>query len=269
MKGTDIIEPQDSFLSNKVFEEISYIRIFYDSISQECWRWIPNGVSTSFPILNYNQYVFSSLEGTLDTIQTILKKNRITDALVLVRKYFDDVLVSIYMDVYRKEHFDLENNYSVEDAEKWIKDKYRIPTLKGILKLLKKSSYTKELYPFFGWETYLKRNRELLDDYVHSNRFQSFLLNCHNYIPNREKWLDNVSIILSQIFTMHLSFLFCLNSEYFIASDFMDSLDEGIPAPEGSDHWIAPNAQEAFDKYIKSHTALANYIKKKSFLNID
>ena len=81
--------------------------------------------------------------------------------------------VEIYIDVTRKEKFDFENNFVVQDVEEWIRGRHRIPKLETLLGILKKSSSTKDIYPFFGWDSYLKRYRQLLDDSVHSNRFRA------------------------------------------------------------------------------------------------
>ena len=49
----------------------------------------------------------------------------------------------------------------------------------------------------------------------------------------------------------------------------MDYLELGEIPPEGSDQWLAPFAQEAFDKYIKNHSKLAVYIKNNCSLEIN
>lgn len=137
------------------------------------------------------------------------------------------------------------------------------------MKCLEKSEQTKDLYPLFGWDTYLKKNRELLDDSVHSNRFLRMLLNCNTvYIENRERHLVNCEIILNQLFLLHLSFIFHLNPQYLMASDYMDYMDEGMTPPTGCENWIATFAQDAFDKVIKPHKSIANFILSKCYLKI-
>ena len=44
-------------------------------------------------------------------------------------------------------------------------------------------------------------------------------------------------------------------------STYIDYMDEGATPPEGSENWIARYAQEAFDRYIKTHDRLASFIK--------
>ena len=151
----------ESYQNHPVFDEIKYMMNFYESVSDTCIGFIPQGAPG---MMNYATYIYMSLEGTLDSMQLTLREGRITDAYTLVRKLFDDVLVEIYIDVTRKENFDYENNFVVQDVEEWLRGRHRIPKLEKLLEILEKSPSTKDLYPFFGWNTYLKRNRQILDD---------------------------------------------------------------------------------------------------------
>lgn len=228
--------------------------------------FVPTGTNG---IVNYASYFYSSLKCTLDSIRLVLKAGQLSDAYVLMRKYFDDVLVEIYLDIVRKDRFDWMKNIVVTDVDEWIKGRHRIPGVKQILKVVKESPTSKYLYPFFGWESYLKHNREILDDNVHTNRYSNILLNCRDVaFGDRIKRLDGASIILKQVFTIHLAFIFYLNGQYMMASDYIDSLEIGMTPPEGSERWIAPFAQEAFDKYIVPYKALAEFIKDNCCLEI-
>ena len=255
----------DDYLKHKVFDDLKYMRVFYDSLSYRCYSFVASGTKG---IGNYASYVYSSIEGTLDSITTLLTKGWINDAYTLIRKLFDDILLEIYMDVNIKDKFCLEN-YIVEEVNEWIQGKHRIPKSVRILKYLEKSERTKYLYPLFGWDTYLRKNRELLDDSVHSNRFHLMLLNCNTvHIENRERHLKNCEIVLNQLFLLHLSFIFHLNPNYLMASVFMDYMEEGLTPPEGSEAWIAPFAQDAFDRVIKPHEEIANFILSTCYLKI-
>ena len=257
----------EKYLTHTVFKEIEYIKEFYDLLSDGCFCFVPMGV---MDIFNYASYIYMAIQNTLTSIKLILTNGAINDACVLVRKLFDDVLVDIYINVLRIDKFDFQgSNLTVKEVDKWLKSKYRIPTLKKLLKELETSPSTKDLYPFFGWETYLQQYREILDDSVHSNRFSRMMLNCKSLVlDNREKYLDTISKILNHIFTIHLSFSFYLNGHYFMASDYVDYLDCGLTPPKDSEKWIAPYAQEAFDKYIKNNESLSAFIKNHCGLNI-
>lgn len=105
---------------------------------------------------------------------------------------------------------------------------------------------------------------------MHANRYASILLNCRDVeFGDRVKSLDGASIILKQVFTIHLAFIFYLNGQFMMASDYIDSLEIGLTPPEGCENWIAPFAQEAFDKYIKPNNLLADFIKAHCPLGIE
>ena len=54
-----------------------------------------------------------------------------------------------------------------------------------------------------------------------------------------------------------------------MATDHLDYLEMGMTPPEGSERWIAPYAQQAFDQYIRPHTELASFIKEHCGLDVD
>ena len=207
MKGNNI----EAYKNHKVFKEIDCMMELYGNISFACFPFVPSGTSL---IMNYVTYTYQAIQGTLESIKTLLEIGRISDAYTLVRKYFDDVMVDLYIDVIRKDGYDWLKFECVDDVEKWIKSKHRIPPIKKILVTLKNSVCTKELYPYFGWDTYFNQNRTILDDFVHSNRYSLMVLNCSDvYLQNREKHLQSILIILNNIITMHLAFIFYMNPQ--------------------------------------------------------
>ena len=255
------------YQNHRVFREIEEYRDFYEKIAYTCFRFVPTGITG---IVNYESYIFESLRGTLDSIQLLLKAGQLTDAFALVRKYYDDVLIEIYFDVVRKEKFDWMSNKPVQDVDNWLKREQWIPRVEKILIVLKESETTSELYPFFGWDTYLKKNRGALDSTVHTSRFSNMLMNCKDVANvNRIQQLNNVSTLLKQMFTIHLAFIFHLNGHYLMATDYSEYLDVGLTPPEGLEKKMAPYTQEAFDKYIKPHEKLALFIKERCSLNIE
>lgn len=53
-----------------------------------------------------------------------------------------------------------------------------------------------------------------------------------------------------------------------MASDYMDHLEMEMTPPAGCENWIARFAQEAFDKVIKPHKSIANFILSTCYLEI-
>lgn len=255
------------YKEHHLFVELEEMKNLYEGLSDRSYYFIAMGTKG---LANYKSYYFMSIHGTLDSIKALLAIGRINDAIVLVRKIFDDILTEIYLDVTLKDKYNVFECFYVEDVQKWLESSFRIPTLKKILIVLKTSSHTKDLYPHFGWKTYLERYRQFLDDSVHSNSFNKVLYNCNTiYLGERKvKMLKNISVVLHQLMMLHVAFIFHLNPEYFMASIYMDYMEMGMQPPQGSESWIACFAQDAFDKYIKPNTKLAEYIRNNCFLQI-
>ena len=255
------------YQNHQVFELIDDMMEVYTGLSDTCMGFIPNGTSG---VWNYATYVFMSNRSTLDSIKMLLKTGHITDAFVLIRKLLDTVLADVYLDALREDQFDWIENFIVKDFDEWIKGKHWIPKTEKIMSVLKESKSIKELYPFFGWDTYMKKNRAFLDNHVHASSYFSILLNCQDIcLDNRELQLKNASVVLNQIMTLHLAFIFYMNGHYMMATNHVDCLDCGITPPEGSERWIAPYAQKAFDIYIKPHSKLAAFVKDSCCLDIE
>ena len=260
-------EYYDAYKKHHVFDEIDYMMEFYDGISYSSLSFIPNGTRT---IVNYEANIYQSIRTTLDSIKILLEVRHISDAFVLIRKLFDTVLANIYLDVVREDKFDWMNSSVIKDLDEWLKKEHRIPRTERILKVLKNSNTTKDLYPWFGWDTYLKTNRSILDNYVHVNNYGSVLMNCPDlFIQDREAQLKNASIILNQIMMIHLAFTFYMNSQYMMSSDYMEFSEMGMTPPQGSECWLAPFAQQAFDMFLKPHEKLAMFIKEHCPMDIE
>lgn len=263
----DKLQFSDSYINHKVFGEIDAMRSFYDSVSDTCMYFPKSGTRG---IMNYATYIYMSMGGTLESIQMLLQKGRINDAYVLVRKLLDDAMVDIYIEVKRREEYHFISNPTVEEVNNWLQKKIRVPKTEVILKLLRTSKYTKDLYPFFGWDTYLKTNRQYLDDSVHENSYRRMLWNCNTIcLDNREKHLDGISVLLSQILRVHLSFIFYLNDVYLMSSDYLDAMEVGMEPTENSENWIAPFALQAYQKYIKPYKGLNEFIVAHTHLDLN
>ena len=55
----------EAYLKHKVFDDLKYMKEFYDSISMSCFCFVATG---THGINNYASYVYSAIEGTLDSI---------------------------------------------------------------------------------------------------------------------------------------------------------------------------------------------------------
>ena len=257
----------DAYQKHPVFELINRMMKYYDGIWNTCFSFIPHG---TLAIGNYAADIYLSIRNTLESISMLLKVGHMSDAFVLIRKLFDTILMEIYLNVVREDKYDWTKDLVVKDVDEWLSRKHRIPNTKKILDTLRKSKTTKDLYPYFGWDSYLQKNRELLDNHVHSNSYHNILLNCPEMVLNdREKQLNNASIVLNQIMMVHLAFIFFMNGDYMMSSDYMDYIEMGMTPPEGSQYWLTRYAQEAFDEFLKPHEKLASFVKEHCCMEID
>ena len=110
----------EAYLKHKVFDDLKYMKEFYDSISMSCFSFVATG---THGITNYASYVYSAIEGTLDSITILLNNGRINDAYTLIRKLFDDILLEIYMDVILKDKISIDN-FFVQEVNEWIQGKH-------------------------------------------------------------------------------------------------------------------------------------------------
>ena len=122
--------------NHPLFDELPLICDFYKSLSFNCFLYLPAGTRG---IVNYNSYLYESLAGTISSIYDIVKKGHLNDACILLRAYFDTILTAVYIDVIRDEQFDVFNNFVVKEVDEWLQAKYRIPSVRKLLSIIKTS----------------------------------------------------------------------------------------------------------------------------------
>lgn len=257
----------EQYTKHKIFEELRYIIDFYNMLSNSSFLWLSAG--TKQLLLTHDSYFFQSIEGSFSSIELLFREKRITDANVLVRKVYDDIITNIYFAVLLKENADVIKNPVVKDFDDWVKNTFRTPYVAKLLKHIETSIYSRELYRFFSWKTTLGNLRQMLDNNVHGNGFAYYMNNCSSLVlENRNSLLNETLKVIVQLITIHLSFLLVLNPHYLMASDYLECKEMGIDPPLNSEKWIAPFAQDAFNKYVKGNKELAEYVKGKSWLEL-
>lgn len=113
----------ENYREHKVFTELSKYIDFYQSLSMSIINFATVG-TTAF--VSMDTYVYSSIQGTIDSIRTLLEKGRINDCYSLVRKYFDSVIINAYSNLYLQDNQNLEN-YIVEKVDNWLYGKEKLP----------------------------------------------------------------------------------------------------------------------------------------------
>ena len=221
-------------------------------------------------ILNIDTYVYSSIQGTLESIKDILIKGRINDAYALLRKYYDAAIINIYTNLFLDDNFSIEN-FMVEKIDNWLKGKEQLPDIRGMNNYIQKSAKVENIYKLLNKDKRYSEIRTRCNNHTHYNFFQNLLLNDSEiYLENRILYLTRFSKDLENIFILHLSYLFYLKEHYMMSSDYIDCLDCGVTPDPDSLYLVAPFIQEIFDGVIKKNRMdLAIEIKGKTAMRLE
>lgn len=261
-----------NYLEHKVFIQLIDYSEFYGYLSDSTMSWITHGTDSS---INIDTYVFSSIQGTLESIQDILFKGRINDSYALLRKYYDSTIINIYSNLYLNDNFSIDN-FIVAKINNWIKGKEKIPSFGAMSEYIiassKVSEVTNLIYKNGSFKGSLfEELRQRCNDHTHYLYYHNLLSNDNEvYLHNRLTTLDSFSNDIRHIFILHLSYLFYLNDHYMMSSDYEDSIDAGQTPEEGSQYFVAPFIQDIFDKVIKPYRPdIVKIIKGKTAMLLE
>lgn len=94
----------DEYDNHKVFSYLKDIMAFYDTLSYSNYTPVDYAsIASKSKILNTAPYIYSSLAGTIESIYVLLHNGRCNDAMSLVRKYCDSIILEIYIRILVKE----------------------------------------------------------------------------------------------------------------------------------------------------------------------
>jgi len=250
------------YTEHNVFKQISDFADFYEYLSTSIFGFIPMGIQS---IINIDTYVYTSMQGTLESIREILIKGYINDAYTLLRKFYDAAIINIYTNLYLDDHFSLEN-FVVEKINNWIRGKEQLPDIRSMNNYIKNSEKVTNIYKLLHKDNRYSELRNRCNDYTHYNFYFNLLLNDNKiYLGNRIAILNRFSEDLENIIILHLSYLFYINDHYMMSSDYVDSLDCGLTPEPDSQYLVAPFIQEIFTNVIKKNRMdLADEIKNKT-----
>ena len=244
---------EDAYKEHHVFKQLSEYADFYKSLSFSIFQCLTQGINT---ICNIDSYLYTSMQGTLESIKDILVKGRINDSYALLRKYYDSVVINIYTSLYLSDNFNIEN-FIVQKIDNWIKGKEKLPGYRIMSEYIKNSKKLQKINNLLYKDKTYKLIRERCNGHTHYNFYRHVLLNDNEiFIKDRLKYLNAFSKDLENIFILHLSYLFYLNEHYMTSSDYIDSLECGLKPEEGSQYFVAPFVQEVFDNVIKNDTSM-------------
>jgi len=232
------------YQEHEVFDELARYIEFYEHLAHVVFSFFSKGTGA---FCNIDSYVFSSIQGTIESIRTILQQGRINDAYALLRKYFDSAIINIYSNLYLEEHFSI-TNFIVEQINKWLQGKDRLPEYRKMSQYIRSSERVAPITRIvFGDDRY-KRIRDRCNDHTHYNFYRNILLNDSKiYLPIRPRELEQFSADVRDVLILHLAYLFFANEHYMMSSDYIDYLECGMTPEPDSQYWVAPFVQDIFD----------------------
>ncbi len=255
------------YAEHPVFKQISKYAKFYEGLALSTMSFVSMGTG---PFVNIDTYVFSSMQGTLESIGDILLKSRINDAYALLRKYYDAAIINIYTNLYLDEHVSIEN-FVVEKIENWLNGKDQLPDIRSMNNYIQKSEKVVNIYELLHKDKRYSQLRNRGNNHTHYNFYYNILLNdARMFLENRVSFLNRFHKDLEDIFILHLSYLFYMKEYYMASSDYVDSLDVGAPPEPNSQYFVAPFIQEIFNSVIKkSRMDLVLEIKSKTAMLLE
>jgi len=255
------------YKKHKIFSELSEYIDFYKLLSDSIFQFCTSGTSS---ICNIDSYVISSIQGTLESIKLILENGKINDSYALIRKYHDSVVINIYEILYLKDNFSIEN-FIVKKINDWLHNRKRLPRYRDMMEYICKSQELSRVNKMLDLKGRYQNIRDKCNDHTHYNLFYYMMLNDNQiYLKDRMKFLDELSGDVRDIFIQHFIWLFMLNWQYMMSSDYVDSIECGISPEVDSQYWVAPFVQKVFDRIIKKYRMdLALEIKNTTCMKLE
>jgi hypothetical protein len=254
---------------HRIFSEISNYIEFYKSLSFSVFALVTPGTTA---ICNLDSYLFSSIQGTLESIKLVLQNGRINDSYSLARKYYDSIVINIYENLYLQDNFSI-NNFVVKKINDWLHGKEKLPRYDAMMKYIQASKKLAKVNVLLDMEQngHYGRIRKRCNDHAHYNLFLCMMMNDNEvFIGNRIKILDELSDDIRDLFIMHFIWLFTMNECYMMSSDYVDSMDCGVTPIEGSQYYVSPFVQTIFDSVIKANRKdLAKELMKTTCMKLE
>jgi len=256
----------EEYQKHSVFADLERYSAFYESLAHSVFGFVSVGTRA---IGNIDSYLFSSVQGTLASIQAILKDGRINDAYALLRKYYDSAVINIYTDLYLEDHVSIDN-FVVKQIDSWIQGKDRLPEFRIMSEYIRKSLTVAPITALLSADDRYKRLRDRCNDHTHYNFYRNVLLNDKEILlEGRRQALDEFSNDLRDVLILHVSYMFFAKGHYMMSSDHVDCLECGMTPEPDSEYWVAPFVQDIFDQTVKkTRPDIAGTIKQHTSMHL-
>jgi len=257
----------EQYKKHKIFDELLVYKEFYKDLSFGVFSYISIGTKAIFYI---DTYIYSSIEGTFDSIYQLLSLGRINDAYALLRKLYDAIIVNIYCDLYLEDKFGIDN-IIVDKINNWFIGNKKLPEYAKMNRYIKSHKKLEPLNKIIDFDGRYKKIRENCNNHVHYNSFEIMLSNDNEVInKNRIKLLDQLSSDVLNVVILHIACIILIDQHYIMASDYIDSLELGMTPEEGSQYLVAPYVQNMLNVTIKKYRKdIEKVIKENTDMEIE
>ena len=167
-----------TYAEHPVFEQLAEYAEFYGSLALSIMSFVSMGTQS---ILNIDTYVYSSMQGTLESIKDVLISGHISDAYVLLRKYYDAATINIYTNLYLDDHFSIDN-FVVEKIDNWLNAKEQLPRIRLMNNYIQKSEKVSSIYTLLQKDKRYSELRNRCNDHTHYNFYYNMLQNDNRFI---------------------------------------------------------------------------------------
>ncbi|MCX2479413.1 hypothetical protein OQY15_09955 [Pedobacter sp. MC2016-15] len=236
------------YQGHTVFKLLDELITYYDWWSFSIMSFMTSGTKS---VINIDTYVYSSIQGTLQSIKLVLQDGQINDAYALIRKYQDAIIMNVYTTLYLSDNHSLDN-FIVTKIQGWMEGSEQLPNFRAMTNYIKDHKDTKALYNLINKDDRYERIRDRCNNNTHYNFYRNVMLNDSKvYNENRGKYLDTIQHDLKHLILMHLAYIFSIAEHYMVSSDYMDHLECDMTPPEDSEYWVANGVQEIFDQIVQ------------------
>lgn len=235
------------YQDHPIFGDLDYFVQFYGFMADRTAMYLATGLRS---VLSLDTYVFSSIQGTLESISILLRAGMMNDAYALLRKYHDAAIIHAYTACYLEAHYCVDE-VVVERIEGWRTGKTKAPGFRSLLDYLGESTALATVNHVLAADKRYRKLRDRCNSHVHYNHYAHMVLNVRKvYVESRTVVLGLLRKDLRDILVLHLAYMFTIKYAYLSSSDYIDALECGLVPEEGSQFWVAPLIQEMFNKYI-------------------
>ena len=239
-----------AYTEHQVFAELDRYAKFYERLAMLVFPFVQMGTKA---ICNPDTYVYSSMQGTVESIKIILLAGRINDAYTLLRKYYDSAVINVYSNLYLKDNFSIEKEkFVVEEIDNWILGKKKLPDYRVMSEYIRASKTLKPINDLLYRDEKYKLLRDRCNNHTHYNFYRYVMLNDNeiHIKGGRGQFLERFRKDAQDIFLLHLGYVFFLNDHYMMSRDHLDALECNMQPEENSQYWVEPFIQDIFHEVI-------------------